>query len=157
LVPEVRKVISCGSGWKKWVLCDRDPVENWNDGRVTLLGDAAHPTLQYLAQGACMAMEDGMCLANMLRSFGHVAPKAVPEALDAYRQKRLIRTARIQLGSRLVGDHIFHPSGVHALTRNATLEAMGDQNFMDAFAWLYDADNTHTALGGRPAASLHAV
>jgi salicylate hydroxylase len=92
-----------------------------------------------------------MCLANALRSFG----PDVPEAFDAYRRKRLVRTARIQLGSRLVGDHIFHPSGVHALTRNATLEAMGDQNFMDAFAWLYDAGNTHTSVGGRTAVQLH--
>ena len=153
LVPDARRIISCGQGWKKWVLCDRDPVENWNDGRVTLLGDAAHPTLQYLAQGACMAMEDGMCLANALRSFG----PDVPEAFEAYRRQRLVRTARIQLGSRLVGDHIFHPSGVHALTRNATLEAMGDQNFMDAFAWLYDADNAHTSVGTRAAAALRTV
>jgi 2-polyprenyl-6-methoxyphenol hydroxylase-like FAD-dependent oxidoreductase len=143
LVPDVRRIISCGRNWKKWVLCDREPVENWNDSRVTLLGDAAHPTLQYFAQGACMAMEDGMCLANALGTFG---PDVV-EALDAYRRERLVRTARIQLGSRLIGDHIFHPSGVHALTRNATLQSIGDTAFMNALAWLYDAGSTHTSVG----------
>ena len=49
-----------------WVLCDRDPIDKWIDGRVGLLGDEAHPMLQYMAQGACMAMEDGVCLADAL-------------------------------------------------------------------------------------------
>ena len=58
--PRARDIIRRGGDWKLWVLCDRDPVENWVDGLVALLGDAAHPTLQYMAQGACMAMEDGV-------------------------------------------------------------------------------------------------
>ena len=49
-----------------WVLCDREPTDKWIDGRVALLGDAAHPMLQYMAQGACMAMEDAVCLADLL-------------------------------------------------------------------------------------------
>src|ERR1700726_733304 len=61
-----KQIIRHGSDWRLWVLCDRDPVENWVDGRVALLGDAAHPTLQYMAQGACMAMEDAVCLSNEL-------------------------------------------------------------------------------------------
>lgn len=134
LVPEVRRIISSGQNWKKWVLCDRDPAEHWNDGRATLLGDAAHPTLQYFAQGACMAMEDGMCLARALSHSG----SDVVKALDVYRQERLVRTARVQLGSRLIGDHIFHPSGAHALARNATLSAMDDRSFRESLAWLYD-------------------
>jgi salicylate hydroxylase len=140
LVPEVRRIVSCGQNWKKWVLCDRDPAERWNDGRATLLGDAAHPTLQYFAQGACMAMEDGMCLAGVLSRFG----SDVTKALEVYRQERLVRTARVQLGSRLIGDHIFHPAGAHALVRNATLSAMDDRSFMEALAWLYDARQIHT-------------
>ncbi|MDE0095639.1 MAG: FAD-dependent monooxygenase, partial [Gammaproteobacteria bacterium] len=60
--PRARQVIEHGENWKLWVLCDRDPIVNWVAGRVTLLGDAAHPMLQYFAQGACMAMEDGVCL-----------------------------------------------------------------------------------------------
>ena len=135
LVPEVRRIISSGQNWKKWVLCDRDPAEHWNDGRATLLGDAAHPTLQYFAQGACMAMEDGMCLARALGQ----GENDVVKALDVYRMDRLVRTTRVQLGSRLIGDHIFHPSGAHALARNATLSAMDDRSFMESLAWLYDA------------------
>jgi len=144
LVPEVQRIIASGRNWKKWVLCDRDPAERWNDRRATLLGDAAHPTLQYFAQGACMAMEDGMCLASVLSKLG----SDVVKALDVYRQERLVRTARIQLGSRLIGDHIFHPSGAHALTRNATLSAMDDRAFQESLAWLYDARNIHTFADG---------
>ena len=59
-------IIRHGKNWKLWVLCDRDPTERWIDGRVALLGDAAHPMLQYFAQGACQAMEDAVCLSHML-------------------------------------------------------------------------------------------
>ena len=61
-------IIRHGTNWKLWVLCDRDPTERWIDGRVVLLGDAAHPMLQYFAQGACQAMEDAVCLSHMLGS-----------------------------------------------------------------------------------------
>ena len=54
------------NSWKMWVLCDREPVKNWSNGRISLLGDAAHPMLQYLAQGGCMAIEDAVCLAYHL-------------------------------------------------------------------------------------------
>ena len=68
--PVPRQVIEKGRDWKLWVLCDRDPVMHWVDGRVALLGDAAHPMLQYFAQGACMAMEDAVCLADELEHAG---------------------------------------------------------------------------------------
>ena len=86
-------IIRHGKDWKLWVLCDRDPVEHWVDGRVALLGDAAHPMLQYFAQGACMAMEDAVCLAHMLAD----ASRRTEAALEAYRAQRLLRTARVQL------------------------------------------------------------
>src|SRR5688572_15587906 len=63
-----RRIIEQGRDWKLWVLCDRDPVLEWQDGRVVLLGDAAHPMLQYFAQGACMALEDAVCLAGCLEA-----------------------------------------------------------------------------------------
>ncbi len=131
----MRRIISSGQNWKKWVLCDRDPAEHWNDGRATLLGDAAHPTLQYFAQGACMAMEDGMCLAR--------ARSVTPEAMWSKRSTSTDRSGWCERrgcssASRLIGDHIFHPSGAHALTRNATLGAMDDRSFQESLAWLYD-------------------
>ena len=128
-----RKIITHGSDWKLWVLCDREPVENWVDGRVTLLGDAAHPMLQYMAQGACMAMEDAVCLAQMMADF----PDNMAAALEAYRQRRLLRTARVQLQSRAIGEHIYHPDGVHARLRNGIMRAKSSAEWYQSLAWLY--------------------
>src|SRR5438309_1702306 len=60
----VRTLLGKIESWRMWVLCDRPPIKDWSRGRVTLIGDAAHPMLQYLAQGACMAVEDAVCLAD---------------------------------------------------------------------------------------------
>jgi 3-hydroxybenzoate 6-monooxygenase len=131
--PRARKIIEIGTDWKKWVLCDRDPILNWTDGRVTLLGDAAHPTLQYMAQGACMAMEDGICLAHEVEAHeGNLSG-----AFEAYRKKRVHRTARIQIQSRMIGDHIYHPDGGHAALRNAIMRKMTPSDWYDNFQWLY--------------------
>ncbi len=128
-----RQIIDLGTDWKLWVLCDREPVSNWTDGRVTLLGDAAHPMLQYFAQGACMAMEDAVCLAHEMAA----AEGAIESAFAAYQAKRSLRTARVQLQSRAIGDHIYHPAGPHAALRNAVLGAKSDDDWYDAIAWLY--------------------
>jgi salicylate hydroxylase len=77
--------------WRMWVLCDREPIRDWSKGRVTLLGDAAHPMLQYLAQGACMATEDAVCLAHKLDEAGG----DFEQAAQAYQQARYLRTARV--------------------------------------------------------------
>ncbi|MCG8593497.1 MAG: hypothetical protein MI785_03880 [Kiloniellales bacterium] len=65
-----RQIIEHGEGWRLWVLCDRDPIVRWVEGRVALLGDAAHPMLQYFAQGACLALEDAVCLGHNVEAFG---------------------------------------------------------------------------------------
>ena len=131
--PKARDIIRHGRDWKMWVLCDRDPVENWVDGRVALLGDAAHPTLQYMAQGACMAMEDGVCLAHELAA----TPDDDEAALERYRSRRVLRTSHIQLLSRAVGEHIYHPAGAHAALRNAIMSAKSNEEWYDTLAWLY--------------------
>jgi salicylate hydroxylase len=131
--PRAQAIIRHGSDWKYWVLCDRDPVDRWVDGRAALLGDAAHPTLQYMAQGACMAMEDGVCLADAVAAH----PARLEDALEAYRAHRVLRTARVQLLSRAIGDHVFHPSGVHAQLRNAIMGAKTPADWYDELAWLY--------------------
>ena len=131
--PRAQEIIRIGSDWKMWVLCDRDPVENWVDGRVALLGDAAHPMMQYFAQGACMAMEDAVCLADQMAR--HQA--AVEPALQAYRDRRALRTARVQLLSRAIGEHIYHPAGAHAALRNAIMSAKTPGQWYDELAWLY--------------------
>ena len=100
---------------------------------MALLGDAAHPTLQYMAQGACMAMEDAVCLSHEMAA----RPGDPEAALEAYRRQRVLRTARIQLMSRAVGDHIYHPAGAHAALRNAIMSAKSDAEWYDTLAWLY--------------------
>ncbi len=134
--PKAQQIIHHGSDWKLWVLCDRDPVENWVDGRAVVLGDAAHPTLQYMAQGACMAMEDAVCLAHVLAD--HAG--AHETALEEYRRQRVLRTARVQLQSRAIGDHVYHPAGVHAQLRNAIMAAKSQDQWMDTLQWLYGSN-----------------
>ena len=103
-VPQVRELLGKIETWKMWVLCDREPVKNWSDRRVTLLGDAAHPMLQYLAQGAGQAIEDAVVLGAALRSTrGDVAALA----FQKYQQARYLRTGRVQLTARFYGD-IYH-------------------------------------------------
>jgi salicylate hydroxylase len=131
--PRAQDIIRHGSNWKLWVLCDRDPVENWVDGRVALLGDAAHPMMQYFAQGACMAMEDGVCLAQQMADHSG----DVENALEAYRARRVLRTARVQLQSRAIGEHIYHPDGAHAKLRNSIMSAKTAGEWYDGLAWLY--------------------
>ena len=127
-----QNIIRHGKDWKLWVLCDRDPAERWIDGRVVLLGDAAHPMLQYFAQGACQAMEDAVCLSHMLADHDDHA-----KALEDYRARRFPRTARVQLLSRAIGEHIYHPDGEHARLRNAIMGAKSQGEWRDAMAWLY--------------------
>jgi salicylate hydroxylase len=127
-----RNIIRHGTNWRLWVLCDRDPNERWVDGRVALLGDAAHPMLQYFAQGACQAMEDAVCLSHML---SHHDDHAV--ALENYRARRFPRTARVQLSSRAIGEHIYHPAGDHARLRNAIMGAKSPEDYYRDLAWLY--------------------
>ena len=88
-----QNIIRHGKNWKLWVLCDRDPVERWVDGRVALLGDAAHPMLQYFAQGACQAMEDAVCLSHMLSHHrrSRRRARALPRpALPAHRARAAV-------------------------------------------------------------------
>jgi salicylate hydroxylase len=141
--PRALKIIEHGSDWKLWVLCDRDPVLNWVDGNVALLGDAAHPALQYMAQGACMAMEDAVCLAHEAEAAGGDFPRA----LENYRRKRVHRTARIQLQSRWMGEHIYHPEGAHAALRDAMLRGMRPEDHYDSLQWLYGGSGLAEGLG----------
>jgi salicylate hydroxylase len=127
------QILEHGKDWKLWVLCDRAPVLNWTDGRATLLGDAAHPMLQYMAQGACMALEDAVCISHELSAASGDAERA----FETYCRKRVLRTSRVQLQSRAVGEHIYHPEGAHAALRNAIMKAMSPEDYYDSLQWLY--------------------
>jgi len=87
----------------RWALYDREPLARWSTGRLTLLGDAAHPMLPHLGQGANQSIEDGMALATIL---GQVDAAAVPASLLAYETLRRERVAEIQLGARQNGLHL---------------------------------------------------
>lgn len=133
LVPVARKLVEKPERWLAWVLCDREPVDNWSDGRVTLLGDAAHPTLQYFAQGACMAIEDGLSLADELEAAGGDFRKA----FIAYQNARMARTSRVVMQSRLIGDFIYHPDRAQRLLRNAVMRAKSAEDYYRDLQWLY--------------------
>jgi salicylate hydroxylase len=145
--PLPREIIERGKDWKLWVLCDRDPITNWVDGRVALLGDAAHPMMQYFAQGACMAMEDAVCLSAQMEALSG----DVERALAAYQSRRLLRTARVQLQSRAIGDHIYHPDGAHAALRNAIMRAKSTEDWYDEVEWIYGGSGLGEAASTDPA------
>ena len=132
ICPQARQLIDLPKDWKRWATADRDPIAQWNFGRVTLLGDAAHPTLQYLAQGACMAMEDAVTLGEALR----VNDNDFGKAFDLYQRSRVARTARIVLSAREMG-RIFHAKGVERLVRNELWKGRSPERFYDAMEWLY--------------------
>ncbi|MBV9227991.1 MAG: FAD-dependent monooxygenase [Chloroflexi bacterium] len=110
----VKRALSRVKRDRRWPLYDRLPTDNWTRNHITLLGDAAHPMLQHIAQGACQALEDAVCLADaMNRHQGDVE-----SAFRSYQVERIPRTARVQRSARLFGD-IIHSDGLTALLRNA--------------------------------------
>jgi len=127
-----RQLIELPRDWKRWATADREPIGQWTFGRVTLLGDAAHPTLQYLAQGACMALEDAVTLGEALR----VHRNEFGKAFAHYERSRIARTARVVLSAREMG-RIFHAKGVERLVRNELWKDRSRERYYDAMEWLY--------------------
>ena len=132
--PEVLRMLERIETWRMWVLCDREPIKDWSKGSVTLLGDAAHPMLQYLAQGACMATEDAVSLAEKAAA----APDDLPAAFRAYQEERYLRTGRVQIMARVYGE-FYHARGVTAELRDQMLRARTPRDAYDGVAWLYGA------------------
>jgi len=132
ICPKARQLIDLPKSWKRWATADREPIGQWTFGRATLLGDAAHPTTQYMAQGACMALEDAVTLGEALRVHNNDFEKA----FDLYQRSRIARTARIVLSSREMG-RIYHAKGVERLVRNDLWKGRTPERFYDAMEWLY--------------------
>jgi 3-hydroxybenzoate 6-monooxygenase len=132
ICPKARQLIELPKDWSRWATADREPIGQWNFGRVTLLGDAAHATLQYLAQGACMALEDAVTLGEALR----LHQNDLHQAFALYQNCRVARTARIVLSAREMG-RIFHAKGVERLVRNDLWKNRSPERFYDALEWLY--------------------
>ena len=130
--PKARQLIELPKSWRRWATADREPIGNWVFGRATILGDAAHPTTQYMAQGACMAMEDAVTLGEALR----VTNKDWDQALQLYQKNRVTRTARIVLSGREMG-RLYHAAGVERLIRNSLWKGRTQERFYDAIEWLY--------------------
>ena len=128
-----RDVLRTPQHWLKWALFDRPARRIWGRGAVTLLGDAAHPMLPFLAQGAAMAIEDAALLAACLDG-GRQDP---PAALRRYERLRRERTASVQRAARRNGD-IYQWGGLDAQVRNFALKLMGGERLLARYDWIYD-------------------
>jgi len=117
----------------RWPMADRNPIDDWCTGRVTLLGDAAHPMLQYMAQGGCQAIEDSLCLATCVGRQDNVSA-----AFREYTSYRIPRTTEVVLNSRRFGQFC-HLAGVARDTRNALMAKRIPQDY-DFIEWLYGAE-----------------
>jgi salicylate hydroxylase len=132
ILPQPRQLIDLPKSWKRWATADREPIGRWTHGRTTLLGDAAHPMLQYLAQGACMALEDAVTLGEAVRAHGD----DLEAAFARYERSRIARTARVVLSAREMG-RLYHARGVERLVRNDLWRDRPPERFYDALEWLY--------------------
>jgi len=118
--------------WKKFAAADRQPADCWSSGNIALIGDAAHASLPYLAQGAAMALEDAVVLAKCIS-----ADSSIAAAMTTYARLRQPRTARIQRESRRLAV-IYHVRGLQATARNAVMRFLGPRYSLRRNQWIYD-------------------
>jgi salicylate hydroxylase len=140
--PEARALIASATGWRIWSLFDRPPSRRWGEGAMTLLGDAAHPMLPFLAQGAAMAIEDAAVLAGELAPLagaaagGDSVEDAVTLALGRYEEARMPRTARVQREARR-NALPYHAGWPVATMRDLILAASSSEGLLARYDWLY--------------------
>jgi salicylate hydroxylase len=127
---ELRSLLKRATAWQRWSLYRLPPLETFSAGRVVLIGDAAHPVLPYLAQGAALAIEDAVSLAQSLEA----SPDDLATALQLYEKPRRARIARVQDLSRRYG-WIYHVRGPARLARNFVLGRRHE--VLRDFDWLY--------------------
>jgi salicylate hydroxylase len=136
LDPLLLDLLNRGQDWRKWSLFDPPPLPHWSTGRTTgratLLGDAAHPILPFLAQGAVMAIEDAVVLADVLAA----SATDLAAALAAYETARRPRTRQVQDTARRNGQ-IYHLSGLAAAARDLALRTVPPAQMMARYDWLY--------------------
>ena len=143
--------------FRRWMLQYRDPVDHWSRGAVTLLGDAAHFMLQYMAQGAAMAMEDAVCLG----ACADAADGNFAKAFLDYQEKRLVRASRVQISANSLIGMIFHvPDGIGRLVRNNVYRGRPAGRYYDALEWIFtppdyvrDFRKTPSRRGSRPSSA----
>jgi salicylate hydroxylase len=145
------RLFEAGQTWYKWALYDRDPIPAWTSGRVSLLGDAAHPMLPYLGQGACQALEDGAVLANAMSDRRFASDPVA--ALAAYERTRRPRASQVVLTARARGVSNHLPSRWAAMRRDAAIAVRRRLNRRDTdgrgAAWLADYDATSPSVLAR--------
>jgi salicylate hydroxylase len=127
-------VLAISPHWHKWTAADLAPLASWSHNRTTLIGDAAHAALPYLAQGAAMALEDAVTLARCT-----VRGDTIAQAFSVYENLRKPRASRIAAAS-LGLSRAYHASGPVRLARNALLRVTGPASFLDRMAWIYGFD-----------------
>src|SRR5688500_16030574 len=145
------KLMRTPKEYRRWMLLYRQPVDNWIQGRVALLGDAAHFMLQYMAQGAAMAMEDAVCLG----ACADAANGQFERAFLSYQQQRIVRATRVQISANDLVGMIFHvPDGLEREVRNDMYRGRPPEKYYDALEWIFSApdyvrDFNKTAGAGR--------
>jgi salicylate hydroxylase len=144
--PQVRAILGAVDDTFVWALFDRAPLARWSQGRVTLLGDACHAMLPFMAQGAAQAIEDGATLASCLAA----APSGIPEALRRYERLRIPRTSRLQAISADNKTRFHLPDGPAQRERDARMATGSTDWSLKAMAWVYKHD---AAAAGRVPAS----
>jgi salicylate hydroxylase len=130
--PQLAALMHRPEWWRKWALPKLPPIPRWVSGRMALLGDAAHPTFPFLAQGAVLALEDSIVLARCLASHG----KDVRQALLRYETERRPRARRVVAKAESNG-RIYHLDGLMASARNAVLATVPATQLMKSYDWLY--------------------
>lgn len=138
-----RQLIELPKSWRRWATADKDPIGTWVFGRATILGDSAHPTTQYMAQGGCMALEDAVTLGAALRATENDWDRALP----LYQESRVARTARIVLSAREMG-RLFHVEGVERLVRNSLWKGKSQDRYYDGLEWLYGWNESNCLAQG---------
>lgn len=128
----LRQLLDAPPQWKKWALYELPPLPFWHAERIALLGDAAHPTLPFLAQGAVLALEDAAILARRISE----QPTSIPRALAAYAMARRHRATRVVTAARANG-RIYHLDGPMAAARDMALRITPPRTLMARYDWVY--------------------
>jgi salicylate hydroxylase len=135
------EMLHAASSWTRFTGADRPPAARWGEGTVTLVGDAAHPALPFLAQGAAMALEDAAVLGGL------VGVDPLAESFRAYERQRLARTARLTMAARRQGS-LYHHAGVAGRLRDLVLRLTPGPVAIRGLDWLY---------GWKPPADVNAI
>jgi salicylate hydroxylase len=129
----VRDLLGTAARWTKWALVERPVARRWGHEQMTILGDAAHPMLPFLAQGAAMAIEDAAVLAKRLAE----SPDDPSAALRRYEDDRRDRTTQVQQAARKTGK-LYQYGGPDAAVRDFVLRRLGGVRLRRRYDWIYD-------------------